>query len=452
MGNEVLFRDKPVWKAIFTMSIPAVITILIMVVYNMADMFFIAMLGQDTQVAAVAVVGPIFSLATAVATMLGAGGSAVIAKAMGAQEYEKAKACGSLCIWASILLGAGFTVVMLIASRPVLHFLGATADIMDYALQYMQVLAIGAPLMIFSVVMSTVIRAEGAVVSGMLSNMAGTVTNLILDPLFILVFGMGVSGAAIATVLGNLVACLLLARYILKKSSVLGFSPRYARKQTPLLLHTMAVGLPNGISSILSGFASTFSNQLLSQYGSSAIAAMAAANRSIMVITMVQMGICMGISPLIAYNYGAKNLPRLQEIFRKTAILTAAFGFTVATACYLGRDGLIGLFLKTTENAEIGSRLMFWLLLASPFLGLYYLGSNFLQAAGNAFSATVVSILRQGVLLIPSLYLMHHWIGLAGIAAAHTVSDFGAILFATALCLHQYQVLLQSIRKENQSI
>lgn len=447
MGNETLFRDKPVWKAIFIMAVPAVLTILIMVIYNMADMFFIAMLGDDAQVAAVAVVGPVFSLATAAATMLGAGGSAVIAKSLGAQEYDKARACGSLCIWSSLLFGSVFGAVMLAASRPVLIFFGATEDILNYAMDYTQIMALGAPLMIFSVVTASVVRAEGAVIPGMLSNMAGTVTNLILDPLFILVFDLGVAGAAAATVLGNLVASALLARFIIKESTVLKISPKYARKQLPLLLNTIALGLPNGISSILSGFASTFSNQLLSSYGSGAIAAMAAANRSTMVITMVQMGICMGISPLMAYNYGAKNIPRLREVLQKTVILTAGFGFAAAAACYIGRDTLLALFLQTAETVNTGSRLMFWLLLASPLLGFYYLGSNFLQAAGKATLATFVSVLRQGVLLIPSLYFLHSCLGFSGIAAAHTISDFGAAMISLLLCIYQFRVLSKAVKR-----
>ncbi|MBQ8834992.1 MAG: MATE family efflux transporter [Oscillospiraceae bacterium] len=444
MGNEALFRDKPVWKAIFTLAIPSVLTILIMVLYNMADMFFIGMLGDDTQVAAVAVVGPVFSLATAVATMLGAGGCAVIAKALGAQEHDTARRVGSLCIWASILFGAVFTAVMLSATDIVLSFLGATEDLIGYAATYMRILALGSPLMLFSVVMASVVRAEGAILPGMLSNMTGTVTNIILDPVFILGLNMGVAGAAIATVLGNLVATLLLTVFIRKRSGILSFSPKYALQRPSLLLHTMAVGLPNGISSVLSGFASTFSNQLLSLYGSSAIAAMAAAGRSTMVITMIQMGICMGASPLMAYNYGARNIPRIREILQKVAILTVGFGLLAAISCYLSRDALIGLFLKEPSNAEIGSQLMFFLIIASPLLGFYYLSSNFLQAAGNAFLATVVSILRQGALLIPCLYLMHCFFGLTGIAAAHTVSDVCAVMIAVGFCLWQYRKLVRT--------
>ena len=254
---------------------------------------------------------------------------------------------------------------------------------MGFAANYMRTLAVGSCLMLFSVVMASVVRAEGMILPGMLSNMAGTVTNIILDPVFILWFRMGVTGAATATVIGNLVASAMLVFFIRKQSGILTLSPKPALRKPSLLFHTAAVGLPNGISSVLSGFASTFSNQILSAYGSGVIAAMAAAGRATMVITMIQMGICIGVSPLIAYNYGAKNMPRLRETLIKTAVLTIGFGTIATVSCFAGRDALIGLFLKDAANAQIGKQMMFWLLIASPLLGFYYLSSNFLQAAGT---------------------------------------------------------------------
>lgn len=433
MGNEALFRDKPVWCAIFSLAIPAVLTILIMVIYHMADMFFIGMLGDDSQVAAVSVVSPVFSLATAVGTMLGAGGCAVIAKALGAGEDAQAKAVGSLCVWGSLLFGAVFAAVIVPAASPVLRILGATEDMMDYASIYLRILALGVPVMLFSTTMGSVVRAEGAVIPGMLCNIAGTAANLVLDPLFILVLRMGVAGAALATVIGNFTASLCLGAVIKRKTRVLTLSLGSALRQPKLLLHTMAIGLPNGLSSILSGMSSTFSNQLLSLYGSGAIAAMAAAGRATMVISMVQMGICLGVAPLMAYNYGAGSQPRLREILLKTSVLTTVFGIASTALCFAFRDALIGLFLKESGNVEISRAFLTWLLLASPLLGFYYLSSNYFQAVGSAFTATVISVLRQGALLIPCLYFFHAVMGLHGIGAAHLASDLAAVCIAMIL-------------------
>ena len=175
---------------------------------------------------------------------------------------------------------------------------------------------------------------------------------------------------------------------------------------------------------------------------------MAAAGRGTMVITMIQMGICIGVSPLMAYNYGAKNIVRLKEILIKTAILTVCFGLISTSGCYIGRNTLIGLFLKDAANAEIAKQMMFWLLIASPLLGFYYLSSNFLQAAGNAFFATLISVLRQGALLIPCLYIMHAIFGLTGVAVAHTVSGVVAVIIAVALLFVQYGNLKKSLNRD----
>ncbi len=433
MGNEALFRDKPVWKAIFSLAIPAVLTILIMVIYHMADMFFIGMLGDDTQIASISIVSPVFSLATAVSTMLGAGGCAVIAKKLGARQEEQAQAAGSLCVWCSLLFGVIFAAVVIPGSPAVLQILGATEDMRAYSGTYLRILALGAPAMLFSTTIGSVVRAEGAVIPGMLCNIAGTITNLILDPLFILVLHMGVAGAAIATAAGNLVASVLLGVVIKTKTRVLTFSPGPALRHPKLLIHTMAVGLPNALSSVLSGMTSAFSNQLLSLYGSGAIAAMASAGRSAMVISMVQMGICMGVSPLLAYNYGAGNLPRLKETLVKTSVLTACFGLAATALCFTFRDALIGLFLKDAANVDTSRDFLTWLLLASPLLGFFYLSSNYFQAAGSALLATLISVLRQGALLIPCLYLFHAFAGLPGIGTAHFASDILSVGIAGVL-------------------
>ena len=410
MKNEAIFKDKPVWSAIFSLAVPSCITILIMTIYNMADMFFIGMLGDTAQIAAVSVVGPVFSLVMAAATMLGIGGCSVIASAIGAEKKEEAKTYSSLCCMASVLFGIFCAVVMLSATDPILKILGANEEIMAPARAYMRAIALGVPFMLFSTAFASILRAEGAIKEGLIGNMVGTVLNIILDPIFILVLHQGVIGAAVATVIGNVVSSGYYLSYILKKASVLSVTPGYAMKNPVALFHIMGVGLPNGISGFLSGFASTFSNQLLSGYGTNAIAAMAAAGKATMLIAMIQMGICMGVQPLMAYNYGAGNQKRLKEVLKKLGILIFVFGVVVTAGCFLARHTLIGLFLKDAKAAAMGENLVIFLVIASPIIGFYYLSTSFLQACGSALPATIVSVLRQGGILIPCLYLMERLI------------------------------------------
>lgn len=439
MKSEALFKEKPVWTAILTLAVPSVLSILVMLLYNMADMFFVGMLHDTAQIAAVSVVGPVFSLVTAASTMIGVGGCAAIAKASGAGENDYAQACASLCGWFCILFGTAAAILLVIFAEPLLHFLGATAEMQEHAAAYLRVLAAGAPFMLFGTSFASLLRAEGAVKISFLGNLAGTALNLALDPLFILGLNMGVVGAAAATVLGNLLSASVYGWYVLRRSTLLTLKPQLAIARPQELFHIFALGLPNAVSSILSGFASTFSNQLLNPYGTDALAAMGAAGKVTMLITMVQMGVCMGVQPLMAYNYGARDLPRLKEILQKLAFLTICLGTGSTVICSLARHRLIRLFLHDENAAAMGEQMVVWLLLAGPLLGLYYLSSNFLQASGNAGAATLVSVLRQGALLIPALCLMNLLLGFTGISAAHTVADMTSAIIALLVCLRQYK-------------
>ena len=433
MKNEALFRTGSVWKSIISMAVPSIIIILVMVLYNMADMFFVGCLGDTAQVAAVSVVGPVFSILSAVATMLGAGSSAIIARCFGAGEIEQGKTCSSLCFWSSFFLGVLVSIGLLVSRVPLLGVLGSNAEFFPYAERYLQVLALGAPLFILSNSMAMLVRAEGAVKEGLIGNLLGTLVNCIFDPLFILVLNFGVSGAAAASVLGNLVATGCYLRYIVKHGTVLTIDLRPALKKPQMLGEMLAIGLPNGISSLLAGFASSFSNRLLVTHGTAAVAAMAAAGKTTMIISMA---ICMGCHPLLAYSYGAGDTKRLKQLLKDLILLTVVFGVLAGAASFAGRNALIGMFIKEEGAFRLGTQLVIYLVLGSPVIGLTYLATSLLQSVGRASGAVVLSLLRQGLLLIPLLYLMNALCGVQGIAAAHLMADVGAAVISAGILLH----------------
>lgn len=175
------------------------------------------------------------------------------------------------------------------------------------------------------------------------------------------------------------------------------------------LFHILAIGLPNGISSLLSGFASTFSNKLLVGYGTDTVAAMAAAGKAVMVITMIHMGICMGVQPLMAYTYGAKKWKKNERNSKEIAAVDCCFRNNDYYHLFYDKAWTYWFILKNTSAASMGESLVIYLLLASPFMGIFYLSTNFLQACGKALPATIISVLRQGGILIPCLYLMEHF-------------------------------------------
>lgn len=436
---EKLFREQSVWHSIFVMAVPALLTIVIMILYNLADMFFIAQLGDSAKVASVSIISPVFSIIMALATMIGVGGSSVIANAFGADDTEKAKNTASLCFFSAIALGVAVTLLLFLFQSPLLRLLGTKPDMWDDSRAYLRVLSGGTILMMIPSTMGMLLRAEGAVRESMTGNLIGTVANILLDPLFILLFGWGVTGAAAATLISNLLSSCYYVIFVKRRATVLSLDPKRALVMPKELIPVIALGFPNAASTVLSGFASTFSNNLLSLHGTDAIAAAAAAGKTCMLITMVQMGICMGVQPLMAYSYGAGNLHRLKEVLRKTALLTGCIGIGTMALCFVFRRFIISLFLKEAAVAAMGEQYMLYVMAGAPFLGLVYISTNFLQATKKAPSAILVSLLRQGLLLIPLLYLMHGMFGFVGLAAAHMAADMGAALIAALVFAREYE-------------
>lgn len=430
LKSQELYGQAPIWKAIVSLAVPSVITILVMIIYNMADMYFIGKLNDSSRLAAISVVGPVFSLVSAFATMIGTGGCSVMARFIGAMKIEKAKSIASKSFYFSVIIGLMTTAVMLIFTDPLLFLLGANEDMLEYARSYMRILATGASFMIVSMSLGSIIRADGAIVFGLFGNLVGTITNIVLDPIFILLFKLDVQGAAIATIIGNSISSFIYLYYVLRRAKTLSIHPRYLREGWQDLLDVILVGLPNGISSILSGFASSFSNNLLVLYGTISVAAMGAAGKVAMIIGMLQMGIVMGCQPLMAYNYGAKDEKRLAEIVRKLTYLTIGVGMFAMGCCLWGKSSLIGMFLSEKAAAVQGESFVTYLVMSSPFLGIFYIGINYLQAADRAIVATVLSVARQGLLLIPCLYLGNRIFGISGIALAHPIADLLSTILA----------------------
>ncbi|MDO4283865.1 MAG: MATE family efflux transporter [Eubacteriales bacterium] len=435
MKNRELFASRSVWSVIMKMSVPALVTILVMLLYNMADMYFVAWTGDYAQVASVSLVMPVFTILMAVSTMIGNGGCTRIAQAFGSGDREKARGYASVAAWASIAAGVLVAALCFLFQEPFLTVLGANEQMRPHARAYLLILAAGAPLILLNHTLGNTVRGEGAVKEGMMGSLAATVTNIALDPLFIAVLGLGTGGAAAATVLGNGVGVLYYLFYKKKHETLLTFDPVLAVRNARSLGGILALGAPNAISSVLAGFASTFGNRILVSYGTEAVAAMAAAGKTTMIITMVQMGVCMGVQPFLAYCSGAGDTARSKEAVRKLALLTGGLGLGLGAVCFLGREQIIGLFIKDAQVLALGQEMASVLILSAPFMGIFFLGTNYLQASGRALAASVISVLRQGVLLIPFLYLGSALLGLTGITAAYVAADAVSIAVSAVFLL-----------------
>lgn len=244
--------------------------------------------------------------------------------------------------------------------------------------------------------------------------------------------------------LGNVKGAAYYIWYVCHAITNFTLDPSPARKKPLAIGRVLTIGLPNAMSSILTGFASAYANRLLVQYGTTAVAAMVAAGKATMVISMIQMGITMGVQPLLAYTYGARNLPRLKERIRKMAALTIGIGLFVTLLCLFQGKAVVALFLKDEGALSLGQEMIRLLVLYGPVQGLYYIATSFLQASGNAMSATIISVLRQGVFLLPLLYFMDYFFQMKGDILAHVAADYSAMAVAIIFAVYQYCKLMKS--------
>ena len=435
MKNETMMREAPMRIVLLKMCVPSIVIMLVVVVYNMTDIFFIGKTGVPAQVAAVALCGPLFSVLQGIGTLLGAGGSTALGIALGKGEQDKTKAITSFCFYATLAVGLLLMATGLFYSEAIARLLGADAETFGYAAGYARILLMGAPFILISNVFANIVRADGSMKVSMIANGLGTLVNVALDPLFILTMGMGVEGAAIATVLGNAMSCSYLLWYTARKQSFTSLRLNDLSLKPDISWRVISLGLPMAVSTMLMSFSSVFSNNLFMAHGNIAMAAQGVVSKVGMLIVMVIMGICMGVQPAISYNYGARNHGRMYEIIKKTAWLCVVIGTLLSFICYRFQDQFIAVFINDAAVVEYGKRMILASLVIGPFCGFYQLCTVFLQGTGKVPYALTLSALRQGIFLIPILYLCNHFAGLFGLIYAGVIADALSIVVGIILCM-----------------
>lgn len=442
--NEELFQHAPVSRAVFQMAVPTVISSLVLVIYNMADTFFVGQTKDAFQVAAVSLTNPVFVMYMAIANLLGIGASALISILLGQNDEKHAKAASAFCCYGSLVFGVISGGLILGFMDPLLKILGSSSYTYQHSKDYLFYIALGAPFILFANAFGHGVRGEGAAKASMIGGMIGTVANIILDPIFILSFGMGTAGAAIATVLGNIFGCLYYVYYFAKKSQRLSIHWRALAGGGKTAKKLMSIGLPAGINSALMSVATVLLNNAIVAYGDKPLAAMGIVTKAYLFIVFIHMGIANGIQPLLGYCYGAGNRERFMKIVKFSGALTLICG-TVLTAVYIGLRGpIVGMFIDDAEVVAYGERMLFATSLAGPILGLLFLSINSMQALDRPIPATMLSICRQGLLFIPLLYLLNAGFGLDGINFTQTVADYISVFLSLFLLMRTIRSMKQT--------
>ncbi len=297
--NKELFENAPVAKAVAVMGVPTMISMLVVVIYNMADTFFIGQTGDPMQVAAVSLATPVFMVFMALGNLFGIGGSSAISRALGEKKAERAKNISSFCCYGSLGLGIIMALLFLVGMDGILKLIGASENTIGYARDYLTYIAFGGPFIMFGTAFGNILRGEGAAKESMIGNMIGTVTNIVLDPVMILGLNWGVVGAAVATVIGNMAASGFYLLYFLQRKSSLSIRFRDFKAGERIAAGVMSIGIPASLNNILMSCANIVLNQVLISYGDTPVAAMGVAMKANMLLVLLQIGLCSGIQPLI---------------------------------------------------------------------------------------------------------------------------------------------------------
>ncbi|MDD3617424.1 MAG: MATE family efflux transporter [Lachnospiraceae bacterium] len=435
MNNKELFENAPVGKAVAKMAIPTIITMLVVVIYNMADTFFIGQTGDAMQVAAVSLATPVFMVFMALGNLFGIGGSSAISRALGSKSLERAKKICSFCCYGSLGLGIIIFVCYLGGMNMILKLIGATENTIGFAREYLTIIAVGGPFIMFATAFGNILRGEGAAKESMIGNMIGTLTNIVLDPIMILGLGMGVSGAAWATVIGNVAASAFYVVFFLRKKSILSISPKEFSMKGGIATDVIKIGIPASLNNILMSVSNIVLNNALIQYGDTPVAAMGVALKTNMLVVLLQIGLCAGIQPLIGYNYGAKNYKRLNSIFKFTGICAIVMGTILTVVIFFTKAFIIKAFINDAEVVRIGTQMVIALQISGPIIGLLFLSINTLQGMGKAIPSLILTVCRQGIMFIPMIYILNALFKMDGVIYAQSVADYGSIILGIVICL-----------------
>lgn len=436
--NTDLFEKAPVPKAVATMAVPTMISMLVVVIYNMADTFFIGQTKDPLQVAAVSLATPVFMIFMALGHLFGIGGSSAISRALGERRKDRAWHISSFCCYGLLGLGVMVAVISVLGMEQILHLIGASENTIGFARQYLTIISIGAPTIMFSTAFANILRGEGASRESMIGNLLGTIVNIILDLVMILGLGWGVSGAALATIIGNIAACFFYISYYVRGKSMLSIRVKDFRMGDGIAASVAAIGIPASLNNILMSFANIILNQALVGYGDTPVAAMGVALKSNMLVVLLQIGLCVGIQPLIGYNYGSGNKKRLMQVFKFTGVVSVIMGMLLTLFMIIARKTMIQVFINDAEVVSYGIRMVVALQLSAPFIGILFLCINTIQGMGKALPSLVLTVCRQGLIFIPLIFILNAMLGLDGVIYAQPAADYLSILVGIMICVHLF--------------
>lgn len=441
----ILMRDAKPYKAVLSMGIPVVMGMFIMIFYNLVDTFFIGLLNNDYQLAASNLSYPILMICIAVSSMVGTGGASYIARSIGAGNLSKASHTLTLGIIIVLCLSITLSVLGLVFCDPLMRILGASDETFLFTKQYVCILLIGSFFIMGSFALGQLLRSEGSALLSVIGLISGTIANIILDPIMILYLGWGISGAAIATVLGNALSVLFFSYFYFFKKTLLRPAIKYIKFDADIIKEIFFVGIPATLEQLLASAAFVVNNNLSAAYGDSTLAAMGISSKIMTFGNYIYQGFSAGCQPLMGYNYGAKNYSRMRKLMKAGMGITCGVEVFIMIIIGIFAPYFIMIFSRSDNVISIGTQVIRASMLCLPFIGATSISRSTFQAMGKPQNALIITIFRQLVLYVPLLFILNYLLGFSGLIHAQPLTESIIMFFAVFFLRHDIKKMEHSL-------
>lgn len=423
--------SEPLLPLIIKMSVPTIIGMLIMVIYNLTDTFFVGLLNDKSMTAAIGIVFSFVSIVQAIGFWFGYGSGNIMSKKLGEQDEEEAMIISSIGIIFSILSGFLIVVLSWFFISDLSKFIGGNASesLLKFTTQYLKVIIVSIPFSLYSITLYNQLRLCGNVKDGMIGLLLGMFSNMILDPVFMFIFKFGFVGAGYATLTGQIIACIILTM-LAKRNGNIPVSLKNIKYSKERIYHILVGGMPNFSRQAITSISLILLNKVAASFGDSIIAALTISSRIVAIAYMIMIGWGQGFQPICAMNYGAKKYDRVRSAFKFIVVIGTVFLIISAVALYLFSENFVRIMSKDSEVISIGVQILKMQCISIPFLGYFAVSSMLMQNTGKYFWSLLISISRQGIFYIPLLYLLTNFYGKFGIYLLQPVSDILSFVLA----------------------
>lgn len=444
--RENVLRNIPAIQAIIRMAVPSIAGMVVMAVYNMADTYFVSISPDGLLgTAAVSLMMPILMLGQAISMLFAAGGSATVSRLMGSGQMENAEKTAMQTLTMIAISGVAIMVAGLVFGRQLLFAFGASENTIGLAMNYATILFIFAPIQLLNFGLNNMLRAEGSAIQSMMGLLVGSLLNIALDPIFIFTFNMGVFGAAAATALSQTVAFVVLLANYLRRKSIIRLHFKYAKPERDITKVILKIGLSTFFTQLLVSAAFALINIFAAPFGDEAIASFGIVLRTQFIGFAIIFGLAMGYQPVAGYTYGAKLFGRLTQVIRSGIFLMILTGGVLAVIFNIFAPNIISSFTSSAFVMDIGTQAMRMNTIVFPFVAFTILMVMTCQSLNRPLSALILSIGRQGVVMIPVLIILASTWGLQGLVLTPVFSELIAVVISILIAVH----IFRQIAKEH---